>query len=290
MREEKRQLSNSPSSQKGRRYSGSRNERQKATRARFGALVAAALIGIGAVTPTVISNMANQINYRKDAKEAIEWVNKEASFLAEIEKQMDMQTKEDKQQVEDLQALTQAIIKYKELGHKSHRAVEEEQEYIEACKKICDSKNLVIDTYEDVIAANVAQAYGITNPKGITISDFIDSENEHSPSIKLPNGESIVLKDIFTSSKGTMNKETGKIIKDARHLIDVDATYDQREVKDLPIDDIVDTFERATTLGEDYKFSVNEKGQLVVEKVEKDKTPDKDTQTNTPVKDDDQER
>ena len=84
MREEKRQLSNSPSSQKGRRYSGSRNERQKATRARFGALVAAALIGIGAVTPTVISNMANQINYRKDAKEAIEWVNKEASFLAVI--------------------------------------------------------------------------------------------------------------------------------------------------------------------------------------------------------------
>lgn len=276
MREEKRQLRNSPSSTENRQYTGARSQRQRAAakaRTRIAALGAAALIGVGAIAPTAIQKLANQINYEKDTQTAIEMVASNNEFFADIEEKIIMQTKEGQEQIDQLKALSDAVVQYKELDHKEHRTVEEDQRYIEACKTICDSKDLVIDTYSDIIKSKAAEAYGITDAekiKNIKVQDYIEtSEMRHLPQITLPDGNVIGTKTIFLSpSKDTLDKTISSAIIEARHLRDVNSEYQNREIKDLPVDDIIKTFEGAKSFEEKYKFSVNEKGQLVAEEIE----------------------
>ncbi len=287
MREEKRQLRNSPSSTENRRYTGTRSQRQRAAakaRTRIAALGAAALIGVGAIAPTAIQKLANQINYEKDTQTAIEMVASNNEFFADIEKKIIMQTKEGQEQIDQLKALSDAVVQYKELDHKEHRTVEEDQRYIEVCKTICDSKDLVIDTYSDIIKSKAAEAYGITDAekiKNIKVQDYIEtSEMRHLPQITLPDGNVIGTKTIFLSpSKDTLDKTISSAIIEARHLRDVNSEYQNREIKDLPVDDIIKTFEGAKSFEEKYKFSVNEKGQLVAEEIEQSQevaTPSRD--------------
>lgn len=287
MREEKRQLRNSPSSTENRQYTGARSQRQRAAakaRTRIAALGAAALIGVGAIAPTAIQKLANQINYEKDTQTAIEMVASNNEFFADIEEKIIMQTKEGQEQIDQLKALSDAVVQYKELDHKEHRTVEEDQRYIEACKTICDSKDLVIDTYSDIIKSKAAEAYGITDAekiKNIKVQDYIEtSEMRHLPQITLPDGNVIGTKTIFLSpSKDTLDKTISSAIIEARHLRDVNSEYQNREIKDLPVDDIIKTFEGAKSFEEKYKFSVNEKGQLVAEEIEQSQevaTPSRD--------------
>ena len=287
MREEKRQLRNSPSSTENRQYTGTRSQRQRAAakaRTRIAALGAAALIGVGAIAPTAIQKLANQINYEKDTQTAIEMVASNNEFFADIEEKIIMQTKEGQEQIDQLKALSDAVVQYKELDHKEHRTVEEDQRYIEACKTICDSKDLVIDTYSDIIKSKAAEAYGITDAekiKNIKVQDYIEtSEMRHLPQITLPDGNVIGTKTIFLSpSKDTLDKTISSAIIEARHLRDVNSEYQNREIKDLPVDDIIKTFEGAKSFEEKYKFSVNEKGQLVAEEIEQSQevaTPSRD--------------
>lgn len=277
MREEKRQLRNSPSSTENRQYTGNRSQRQRAAqkaKIRFTAIAAATLIGIGAAAPTAIQKLANQMNYEKDTQTAIEMVASNNEFFADIEEKIIMQTEEGQEQINQLKALSDAIVQYKELNRKDNRTVEEEQRYIEVCKTICDSKDLVIDTYSDIIKSKAAEAYGITDAeeiKNMKVQDYIEtSEMRHLPQITLPDGNVIGTKTIFLSpSKDTLDKTISSAIIEARHLRDVNSEYQNREIKDLPVDDIIKTFEGAKSFEEKYKFSVNEKGQLVAEEIEK---------------------
>lgn len=287
MREEKRQLRNSPSSTENRQYTGARSQRQRAAnkaRTRIAALGAAALIGVGAIAPTAIQKLANQINYEKDTKTAIEMVASNNEFFADIEEKIIMQTEEGQEQIDQLKALSDAVVQYKELDHKEHRTVEEDQHYIEACKTICDSKDLVIDTYSDIIKSKAAEAYGITDAEEIRnmeVKDYIEtSDMTHRPQITFSDGNMIGTKTTFlSSSKNTMDKTISSAIIEARHLRDVNSEYQNREIKDLPVDDIIKTFEGAKSFEEKYKFSVNEKGQLVAEEIEQSQevaTPSRD--------------
>lgn len=287
MREEKRQLRNSPSSTENRQYTGARSQRQRAAnkaRVRIAALGAATLIGVGAIAPTAIQKLANQINYEKDTQTAIEMVASNNEFFADIEEKIIMQTKEGQEQIDQLKALSDAVVQYKELDHKEHRTVEEDQRYIEACKTICDSKDLVIDTYSDIIKSKAAEAYGITGAEEIRnmeVKDYIEtSDMAHLPQITFSDGTMIGTKTTFLSSpKNTMDKTISSAIIEARHLRDVNSEYQNREIKDLPVDDIIKTFEGAKSFEEKYKFSVNEKGQLVAEKIEQSQevaTPSRD--------------
>lgn len=287
MREEKRQLRNSPSSTENRQYTGARSQRQRAAnkaRVRIAALGAATLIGVGAIAPTAIQKLANQINYEKDTQTAIEMVASNNEFFADIEEKIIMQTKEGQEQIDQLKALSDAVVQYKELDHKEHRTVEEEQRYIEACKTICDSKDLVIDTYSDIIKSKAAEAYGITGAEEIRnmeVKDYIEtSDMAHLPQITFSDGTMIGTKTTFLSSpKNTMDKTISSAIIEARHLRDVNSEYQNREIKDLPVDDIIKTFEGAKSFEEKYKFSVNEKGQLVAEEIEQSQevaTPSRD--------------
>lgn len=277
MREEKRQLRNSPSSTENRQYTGNRSQRQRAAqkaKIRFTAIAAATLIGIGAAAPTAIQKLANQMNYEKDTQTAIEMVASNNEFFADIEEKIIMQTEEGQEQINQLKALSDAVVQYKELNRKDNRTVEEEQRYIEVCKTICDSKDLVIDTYSDIIKSKAAEAYGITDAeeiKNMKVQDYIEtSEMRHLPQITLPDGNVIGTKTIFLSpSKDTLDKTISSAIIEARHLRDVNSEYQNREIKDLPVDDIIKTFEGAKSFEEKYKFSVNEKGQLVAEEIEK---------------------
>lgn len=287
MREEKRQLRNSPSSTENRQYTGARSQRQGAAnkaRVRIAALGAATLIGVGAIAPTAIQKLANQINYEKDTQTAIEMVASNNEFFADIEEKIIMQTKEGQEQIDQLKALSDAVVQYKELDHKEHRTVEEDQRYIEACKTICDSKDLVIDTYSDIIKSKAAEAYGITGAEEIRnmeVKDYIEtSDMAHLPQITFSDGTMIGTKTTFLSSpKNTMDKTISSAIIEARHLRDVNSEYQNREIKDLPVDDIIKTFEGAKSFEEKYKFSVNEKGQLVAEEIEQSQevaTPSRD--------------
>lgn len=287
MREEKRQLRNSPSSTENRQYTGARSQRQRAAnkaRVRIAALGAATLIGVGAIAPTAIQKLANQINYEKDTQTAIEMVASNNEFFADIEEKIIMQTKEGQEQIDQLKALSDAVVQYKELDHKEHRTVEEDQRYIEACKTICDSKDLVIDTYSDIIKSKAAEAYGITGAEEIRnmeVKDYIEtSDMAHLPQITFSDGTMIGTKTTFLSSpKNTMDKTISSAIIEARHLRDVNSEYQNREIKDLPVDDIIKTFEGAKSFEEKYKFSVNEKGQLVAEEIEQSQevaTPSRD--------------
>lgn len=276
MNEGRRQLRNSPYNGGTRQYTGSKEERQKATqkaRLKLTAIVAASLIGLGAATPTAIQKLANQINHNENTQMAIEMVDSNKEFFADIEEELLMQTEEGKEQVEQLRILSEAAIKYKELSGKEKRTIEEEQEYINACRTVCDSKDLVIDTYSDIIKSKAAEAYGITDPeeiKSIMVQDFIDNaEFEHFPRITLPDGRTIGTKATFlSSSKDKLDRTISSAIIDARHLRDVNAYYKNRTAESLPVNDIIETFEEAKAFEKKYKFVVNEKGKLVAEEIE----------------------
>ena len=105
----------------------------------------------------------------------------------------------------------------------------------------------------------------------------------------MPDGRTIHPKDFFfLSSKDTLNGTAKQLIINARELLDEDRNHTTTNMENLkPVaDKIIDTYQEAADLKENYKFYVNEKGQFVAEKIEKEEQQNKTIQT----RDDDEER
>ena len=283
MEQERRQISNNPSRRRGNYRSSKQTFKQRAA-AFFGAGIILGGVGVG-IGKTVISNMAEKANYNKDLQTAIELANEQESRIRGIEEQLSYEPEDERnEQMENVEKLEQAIQTYTSLRNKPSMMVEEQEAYTEAVKTIIDSKDFVIDLYEDVMANQIAQAYGIKNPE-----DNINREGDHRTVINLPDGRTIHPKDFFfLSSKDTLNGTAKQLIINARELLDEDRNHTTTNMENLkPVaDKIIDTYQEAADLKENYKFYVNEKGQFVAEKIEKEEQQNKTIQT----RDDDEER
>lgn len=288
MEQERRQISNNPSRRRGNYRSSKQTFKQRAA-AFFGAGIILGGVGVG-IGKTVISNMAEKANYNKDLQTAIELANEQESRIRGIEEQLSYEPEDERnEQMENVEKLEQAIQTYTSLRNKPSMMVEEQEVYTEAVKTIIDSKDFVIDLYEDVMANQIAQAYGIKNPEAIEIHDNINREGDHRTVINLPDGRTIHPKDFFfLSSKDTLNGTAKQLIINARELLDEDRNHTTTNMENLkPVaDKIIDTYQEAADLKENYKFYVNEKGQFVAEKIEKEEQQNKTIQT----RDDDEER
>ncbi len=288
MEQERRQISNNPSRRRGNYRSSKQTFKQRAA-AFFGAGIILGGVGVG-IGKTVISNMAEKANYNKDLQTAIELANEQESRIRGIEEQLSYEPEDERnEQMENVEKLEQAIQTYTSLRNKPSMMVEEQEAYTEAVKTIIDSKDFVIDLYEDVMANQIAQAYGIKNPEAIEIHDNINREGDHRTVINLPDGRTIHPKDFFfLSSKDTLNGTAKQLIINARELLDEDRNHTTTNMENLkPVaDKIIDTYQEAADLKENYKFYVNEKGQFVAEKIEKEEQQNKTIQT----RDDDEER
>ncbi len=288
MEQERRQISNNPSRRSGNYRSSKQTFKQRAA-AFFGAGIILGGVGVG-IGKTVISNMAEKANYNKDLQTAIELANEQESRIRGIEEQLSYEPEDERnEQMENVEKLEQAIQTYTSLRNKPSMMVEEQEAYTEAVKTIIDSKDFVIDLYEDVMANQIAQAYGIKNPEAIEIHDNINREGDHRTVINLPDGRTIHPKDFFfLSSKDTLNGTAKQLIINARELLDEDRNHTTTNMENLkPVaDKIIDTYQEAADLKENYKFYVNEKGQFVAEKIEKEEQQNKTIQT----RDDDEER
>lgn len=288
MEQERRQISNNPSRRSGNYRSSKQTFKQRAA-AFFGAGIILGGVGVG-IGKTVISNMAEKANYNKDLQTAIELANEQESRIKGIEEQLSYEPEDERnEQMENVEKLEQAIQTYTSLRNKPSMMVEEQEVYTEAVKTIIDSKDFVIDLYEDVMANQIAQAYGIKNPEEIEIHDNINREGDHRTVINLPDGRTIHPKDFFfLSSKDTLNGTAKQLIINARELLDEDRNHTTTNMENLkPVaDKIIDTYQEAADLKENYKFYVNEKGQFVAEKIEKEEQQNKTIQT----RDDDEER
>ena len=288
MEQERRQISNNPSRRRGNYRSSKQTFKQRAA-AFFGAGIILGGVGVG-IGKTVISNMAEKANYNKDLQTAIELANEQESRIRGIEEQLSYEPEDERnEQMENVEKLEQAIQTYTSLRNKPSMMVEEQEAYTEAVKTIIDSKDFVIDLYEDVMANQIAQAYGIKNPEAIEIHDNINREGDHRTVINLPDGRTIHPKDFFfLSSKDTLNGTAKQLIINARELLDEDRNHTTTNMENLkPVaDKIIDTYQEAADLKENYKFYVNEKGQFVAEKIEKEEQQNKTIQT----RDDEEER
>lgn len=288
MEQERRQISNNPSRRRGNYRSSKQTFKQRAA-AFFGAGIILGGVGVE-IGKTVISNMAEKANYNKDLQTAIELANEQESRIRGIEEQLSYEPEDERnEQMENVEKLEQAIQTYTSLRNKPSMMVEEQEVYTEAVKTIIDSKDFVIDLYEDVMANQIAQAYGIKNPEAIEIHDNINREGDHRTVINLPDGRTIHPKDFFfLSSKDTLNGTAKQLIINARELLDEDRNHTTTNMENLkPVaDKIIDTYQEAADLKENYKFYVNEKGQFVAEKIEKEEQQNKTIQT----RDDDEER
>ena len=263
MEQERRQISNNPSRRRGNYRSSKQTFKQRAA-AFFGAGIILGGVGVG-IGKTVISNMAEKANYNKDLQTAIELANEQESRIRGIEEQLSYEPEDERnEQMENVEKLEQAIQTYTSLRNKPSMMVEEQEAYTEAVKTIIDSKDFVIDLYEDVMANQIAQAYGIKNPEAIAIHDNINREGDHRTVINLPDGRTIHPKDFFfLSSKDTLNGTAKQLIINARELLDEDRNHTTTNMENLkPVaDKIIDTYQEAADLKENYKFYVNEKGQ-----------------------------
>ena len=170
---------------------------------------------------------------------------------------------------------------YKVLKYRQNKTFDEEQRYIETCKIISESKDIVINAYTDTIKAKVAEAYGITEKEEIDkieISDFIelatvDGANPHNPQIVMPDGTRIVKDQLFNQDQ-SMDKTLEKNIIKARALIDEQDFSEYDKIKDLPVDNIIDTFEEAKKFEKNYKLTLDKNGNIKTERIKQAKEAD----------------
>lgn len=254
----------------GKTFTGKKTDFQKAIKElkiRVGAIGLAVGIGIGGIGVPLISNMANNARNARDSKQAIELAASTDAYLRNIKADPVLQAVISQEQVIGIEELSSAITTYKQLKHKPSRTYSEEQQFMEASRIICESKRLVIDTYTNTIKGKVAEAYGITDPEEIAkieISDYIhasSSEVEHNPKIVMPDG-TVIGKDRFLSFGTEMNSTLANNIISARALLDANGFSENLRVEDLPVDDIIRTFEKAKKFNEEYKVLRNTKGDL----------------------------
>lgn len=244
---------------------------------RLASLALATGIGIGLASPTVISTLANKYNSAKDSKQAIEIANEYDDFIASIEQHSQITSQED---LEALQQLEDAIQRYTDLKYKKDRTFNEEQEFLNACRIICESKHLVIDTYTDSIKNKVAEAYGITDPVLIRLIKVKDEVHFDKGNGKVYHNRTIdtwghgtIVVNANSDIETEMPKELAENVTNARALLDVDYDPDKMTTADLPVDEIIDTFQEAINFN-DYKIVRDADGNLSMELIEQEQTID----------------
>lgn len=264
------------------RYRATREQRKKAAqkaKLRFGALALAAGIGIGAVTPSIIGHMANNANKSHNTQEAIEIALSTQQYIDSIKKDPVMNAVVTEETRVAIENLTTAISTYKQLKHRQYRTLQEEQDYISACKIICESKGLVIDTYTNVIRGKVAEAYNIKDPeeiKDIVVKDFTTGTTPvRFTSIKLPDGTRIVEDNLF-SPNSDMDGKLASAVQAARALLDEDYSFTSESIKELPIEKIIKTFEEAKDFEANYRLSVKKNGDVETIKIVKEQEKEED--------------
>ena len=167
---------------------------------------------------------------------------------------------------------------------KSDKTFEEEEEYLDVCRTICESKALVIDTYTDTIKNKVAEAYGITDPKeidSIDVRDYMSYDKgngkyNHKREIKLPNYIEITENPISNSKFDVkMPEQLAEHVTNARALLDVNYDFSEMSIKDLPVDQIIDTFQEALEF-DNYRIVRDAEGNLSMEEIQQEQTSDRD--------------
>ena len=272
-------------------YHGSRKSREDAwkTIKKYFAVIALAggAIGYvaGATTGPMISKMAEDFNASKNAQMAVElaaqyddYFELVRSNLAQREYQIDNMpdsnpyaetTKrlfqiEKQDKIEGLTELNDAVKKYNELRYKSDRSLNEEKDYLDACQRICESEQVVIDVYTDAIVDKVADAYGI---KEEYMKSQIDvkapgqfnnakGKYEYTAQIDVPN------KDV------KLSKELQAQVINARSLLDEGYSFSSMSVDELPVDKIIDVYQDAIKFA-DYDITIGANGELVMAEREK---------------------
>lgn len=237
--------------------------------------------GLGAVTTPVISAIARNVNEAYNTKQAVEMAASTDKYIESIMNNEISQITFDEEDIVKIESLQLAINDYKELKYKQNKTYNEEQKYMDACKTICQSKELVINVYTDTIKSKVAEIYGITDRDEIDkieITDPVelsttDGANPHNPQIVMPDGTCIVKRQIFNPDK-EMDSTLEKNIIKARALIDERDFSEYDEIKDLPIDNIIDTFEEAKKFEKNYKLTLDKNGNIKTEKIEQSKETD----------------
>ena len=237
--------------------------------------------GLGAVTTPVITKIAQNINEANSVRQAVEMAQSTDRYIDNIMDNEIAQITFSEDNIEGLKNLESAITDYKVLKYRQNKTFDEEQRYIETCKIISESKDIVINAYTDTIKAKVAEAYGITEKEEIDkieISDFIelatvDGANPHNPQIVMPDGTRIVKDQLFNQDQ-SMDKTLEKNIIKARALIDEQDFSEYDKIKDLPVDKIIDTFEEAKKFEKNYKLTLDKNGNIKTERIEQAKETD----------------
>lgn len=254
-----------------------KNEPKKVNK-RFAAFLLSAGIGIGTIAGVggtcLISNMAKNANHAESTREAIEIANTTSKYMENIRNNATMQDIITAENMSRLDNLSKAVTTYKQLQYKQGRSLQEEQNYIDACKTICESKDLVIDNYTNVIRAKVAKAYGIKEPEeiaSIEIKDYLDigekQEITHNLMIKLPNGTTINNNGNFLNTTNTMDKKLAEAVIEATSLLNARFSFENQKLEDLPIDRIIQTFEDGMKFESDYNLIAKADGSLGTVKI-----------------------
>lgn len=253
--------------------------------------VLAAGIGIGAAGKSAFENLADNFNYEKDMQEAIEIARDTDRYL---NNQM-LQDVINQEYVQQIEELSSAITDYKELRYKNDRSFKEEKQYIEACGVISEAREFVMNLYINEIREKVAEAYKITDEAeiaNIEINDYITDNNqkaEHNPQIVLPNGTLIEESGLFSKNNG-MDENLANNIKYAMSLRGAGRFSENKRIDDLPLDDIINTFEKAMEFGTSYTLKVNKKGNIETIKTEEKTETMKKGQTTANASRDNEER
>lgn len=248
---------------------------------RFASLALVAGLAIGAGTPTLISTLAKNFNSASDSKQAVVIASEFDSYIANIEQYSQITSQEE---VDQLRLLENAIQRYNVLKYKSDKTFEEEEEYLDVCRTICESKNLVKDTYTDTIRNKIAEAYGITDSKAIDsieVHDFISYDKGngkyiHNRKINLPNNINITEHpSSYNELDVKMPKQLAEHVTNARALIDVGYDFSEMSIKDLPVDQIIDTFQEALEF-DNYRIVRDAEGNLSMEEIQQEQTSNRD--------------
>ena len=246
---------------------------------RLASIALAAGVVIGAGAPTLISTLAKNFNSAPDSKQAVVMASEIDDYITNIEQYSQITSQEE---VDQLRTLENAIQRYNVLKYKSDKTFEEEEEYLDVCRTICESKALVIDTYTDTIKNKVAEAYGITDPKLINIIDVKDNihidksngKNFHDREIDLK-GFATIKDNPRLDTDVQMPEQLAEHVTNARALLDVNYDFSEMSIKDLPVDQIIDTFQEALEF-DNYRIVRDAEGNLSMEEIQQEQTSDRD--------------
>ena len=273
-------------------YHGSRKSREDAWKTVKKYLAVMALAGgaigyvAGATTGPMISQMAKSFNSSNNTQASVElaaeydnYLELVKSNLAQKESQIENMSDgnsyaettkrlfkiEKQEKIDGVTGLNGAVKTYNELRYKKDRTFNEEKEFLDACQKICESEQVVIDVYTDAIVDKAADAYGFSegymkSQIEVKAPGYYNKGNgkyEYVPQINIPG------KDV------KLSKDLKKEVMNARCLLDEEYSFSTMSVDELPVDKIIDVYQDAIEF-ENYDITIGTQGELVM--TERDKS------------------